>query len=146
MNLRAASPDDLPAILALWAERTALQQAPVRPFKSRFSSDPSVIADRLRSALATKPALLLVAEAEADGALIGFILGQALDEQQAEIAALAIDLHRYHAGVGRQLVDALCAHFAGRGISRFIVTAPRALAVEQAFWHSLKTSCNLELL
>ncbi|MFQ3565635.1 MAG: GNAT family N-acetyltransferase [Aggregatilineales bacterium] len=103
-----------------------------------------IIADRLQSALATELALLLVAEA--DGVLSGFVFGQALNEKQAEIAALAIDLHRYHAGVGRQLVYALCAQFTERGISRFVVTAPRSLAVEQAFWHSLKTECNLELL
>lgn len=145
MNVRVASPDDLPAILALWAERTALhQKLSVPHLKSGSGNDPSSIAGRLESALATEPALLLVAEA--DRTLIGFIFGQALDENQAEIAALAIDLHRYHAGVGRQLVYALCAQFNERGISQFIVTAPRSLAVEQAFWHSLRAECNLELL
>jgi len=145
MNLRVASPDDLPAVLDLWAERTALhQKLSAHHLKSGSGSDPLRIADRLRSALATEPALLLVAEA--DRALVGFVFGQVLDEKRAEIAALAIDLHRYHAGVGRRLVYALCAQLIERGISQFIVTAPRSLAVEQAFWHSLRTEWNLELL
>lgn len=53
------------------------------------------------------------------------------------VHSLVLDVHGYHAGAGRMLVDALRGWFRTQGAREMRVSVPRRSAVEQAFWRAL---------
>ncbi|MFW5691115.1 MAG: hypothetical protein ACOCXZ_01330 [Chloroflexota bacterium] len=53
------------------------------------------------------------------------------------IEEIALDMHNYHGGMGRALVNGLRAALVERGASEIVAGVPRYHPVEQAFWLSL---------
>ena len=77
---------------------------------------------------------------EAAGYMIGWLQAAppgVMPEHYGMITELALDLHTYHGGIGRQLVEALRGWFASHGVSRFVVYVACRHATEQAFWRAL---------
>lgn len=141
LNIRAATADDLPRLADLWYDKTVLQQQT----DARIVVAPDGRERWLRAAAAwlddSQSAVRVV---EAGEQVVGYIAGQItandpglLPERVGAVMDIAIDLHGYHGGAGRQLVSALCAWFGAHGVQQMSIHVPRSSAVEQAFWRAL---------
>lgn len=137
-RIRAATVIDLPALASLWYEKSVLQA------DRRLLIAPDALETWTRAATAwLDDPRCGIFVAEGDGGVIGYIVGWAqplpgmTPGSIGLITELALDAHGYHGGVGRALVDALKAWFAGQGIEQLAVWTPRFDAVGQAFWRSL---------
>lgn len=134
MDVRAAEKQNLPQLLELWEERQVLLQQSDPRFAS-YVEDRNGLQQNLFKYLDDNAYTMLVAVHE--GQPIGFIVGEVGIDNIGKILLMALDAHRYHAGVGRQLYQALRQNLLDRGMTRIAVIVPRYHAVEQAFWRSM---------
>lgn len=128
LTLRPPLTDDLPVWADLWYDRVSLTRGHL-PAERRAAflstltgwlADPGVFA---RAGLI-------------EDRLVGGIAAQPVDGI-AQIRDLSLDLHRYHGGSARLLVNALREWAAATGLTGAVVAVPRGAAVEQAFWLSM---------
>lgn len=134
MNIRTAVLDDLPTLADLWQERRII----LSQIDPRFR----LLPDEREGWLLTMQEKLISVDhpiftVENDALLVGYICGSIQQNELGLIEEIALDAHRYHGGLGRQLVTMLRQWFEQRDIQRIIVGVPRRMAVEQAFWRSL---------
>lgn len=135
LTIRAATETDLPVLAQFWQEKVVLQA------DTRYTGAADRWVTAARSWLLDSRCAILAAEE--DGQCVGYVVGwiQPMPGLPGDalglITDLALDAHRYHAGVGRALVEALRDWFAERGISGVAAWSSRRSAVEQAFWRSL---------
>lgn len=134
MRLRPASDTDLPQLAQLWQEYRVLLCQSDPHFEALLPDHNSWL--HQISAVMADPECIVVA-AEADDGLAGFIIARVLDDETGLVESLVLDAHRYHGGLGRELVRAMRAWLAQREVKRVFVRVPRHHAVEQAFWLSL---------
>lgn len=87
---------------------------------------------------------LIVAALPVDGRVVGFVAAWhgrwpygTLPGGLGVIDALALDAHRYHAGLGRGLAYAARDWLNAQGVTTIRACVPRYHAVEQAFWLAL---------
>lgn len=140
LTVRAATPDDLPDLAALWYENTVLQQQ-ADP-RIRIAPGGEQVWARAAARWLDEPTTaLLVAQGTA---IAGYLLARVqpgtpglLPERMGVIAEMAIDLHGYHGGAGRHLFDGARAWFAAQDVHEVVIMVSRRHAVEQAFWRAL---------
>ncbi len=134
MRLRPASENDMPQLAQLWDEyRMLLCQSNPRFEVVLLEHD---IWLQQTGAKLNSPEWM-VAVAEADDGLAGFIIASPMGDHTGLIESLVLDAHRYHGGLGRKLVKTACTWLAQQGAKRAFVRVPRHYAVEQAFWRAL---------
>jgi GNAT superfamily N-acetyltransferase len=92
--------------------------------------------EQARSLIADPNAVVLVAMPDS-GTPAGYVIGAVDDAQRGLIRDIALDAHRYHAGLGRRLVTTVRGWFADHEAAPVLVNVPRFHAVEQAFWRAL---------
>lgn len=135
LNIREAGPDDLALLADLWHERLMiLGQADPR-FR-RWDYDRAAWIERTSDRLGGADFVVFVAM---DGGPVGYIVGelrQGEDQILGIVREMALDAHRYHAGLGRGLWAVLRDWFTQAGAARIVVQVPRYHPVEQAFWRS----------
>jgi len=127
-------------MVALWHEKMMLQ--------SQTGSRPALLPDAQNRWAAAVTAWvddsrcgLLVAEH--NQAVVGFIIGCIEDNAPGlaparigRIVDLVIDVHSDQSGLGRRLLDPLCAWFKAQEIHEIRVQVSPANPVEQAFWRA----------
>ncbi len=141
MNIRPASSDDTPTLIFLRDERHVLlqQAAPyLREYPARL--DFSIILSR-------PDVGVFVASDGAEDRVVGYIAASSapLDQPSAlpdapnagVLLELALDAHRYHAGMGRALYRTAAGWLKEQGRTVCLIRVPRYHVVEQAFWRSL---------
>lgn len=138
--IRPAAETDLFELSRLWYEKAVLQEA-----DQRFKLLPDGRAQwtaAVRRRLHDPEVATLVAES--DGFIYGYIIGACQDGppgfspvKLCVITDMTLDLHRYHGGVGRALVEAVRAWGAAQGAGLLVAQSLHRSAVEQAFWRSL---------
>jgi predicted N-acetyltransferase YhbS len=141
ITIRATQPDDLSALYALWQEQVNLlaQSEGRTP-----SAQPAAWMHAMHGQLNDPRVFCLTAVNPADGSLPGYLLASeagigalpGMDSRVGLIHELAIDLHRYHPGLARALVEEARAEFARRGVGRVIAFSPRHAVISQAFWRA----------
>lgn len=127
--VRSLMTDDIPRLAALWYERMSLIAPQATPILNR-----PVWESRLTGWLGNADCWCMGVEDES--LLVGGIITQQV-KNRAIVRDLSLDLHRYQAGAGRQLVKTARAWAVSRGIDHLLVPVARASVVEQAFWVSL---------
>ena len=120
-HVRAAGPDDAPAVLAMWA-RARSQNA--------STPDTAEAVDRL---LATDPGALLVAER--DGAIVGALIA-AWDGWRGNMYRLAVDAGHRRLGVALALVRAGERRLAGCGARRITALVAHGDAPAMGLWRA----------
>ena len=150
INIRPAAAPDIPRLFELWQELMALRQQSDSCF--RLLPDAQ---DRWSAAvtawLANPECAVLVAEE--DLGLVGYVVAL-LQESPVGLAPLrhglitdlAVDVHRYHGGLGRALLDAARDWFDAQGISHILVYVSHQHAVEQAFWRAVGAGPYVDLM
>lgn len=144
-DTRMSAPADIPALVELWHER-ALR------LRLRLASDA-----RERWSVAARnwmdDADVGIFVAESGGQLVGYIIGRVqpasaglMPERNGVISEIALDVHQYHSGVGRLLVEAVRTWFRNRNIDQILVLVPQHSPVEQAFWRGLGVVKWMEVL
>lgn len=139
--IRPATPTDIPYLAHLWYEKIVLlQQADPRWQMAAQARERWMAA--ACEWLETQTTTLLVADD--NGSAAGYILVSItpglpglLPEQRGLVSDIAIDAHRYRAGIGRSLVQAAQNWLAQRDVRQMVVMTPRRDTVTQAFWRSL---------
>lgn len=138
ITVREAITDDLPALAALWHEKTLLQA----DRRLRLAPDARASWIEAAGAWLTDPKRALFVALDED-APVGYAAG-GLREMPGMMPAhigviddFALDAHRYHGGAGRLLASALRRWFAEQGVECCAAWLPRNDAVAQAFWRSL---------
>jgi ribosomal protein S18 acetylase RimI-like enzyme len=134
MQIRRAEQRDIDRLAELWQERLVILA----------QADPRVKAapdarQRWHSQAAIKVAdgdhIILVGVEGVE--ITGYIAGHITLEGHGVIEEIALDAHRYHGGLGRELVNALRRVFEQRQARTTLIRVPRRMAVEQAFWRSM---------
>jgi ribosomal protein S18 acetylase RimI-like enzyme len=150
VNIRAATPADLPELMHLWYEKMVIQQQ----FDSRFT----MMADgEARWCLAAETWLsnsaCAIYVAEGQSGLVGYIIGWIqpaplgmFPEQIGHISEIAVDAHSHQGGLGRLLVMALREWFTKHGVECIIASVSHRNAVEQAFWRAQGAGEWMDLL
>jgi hypothetical protein len=143
VNVRFATLDDTPVLTFLRDERyVLLQQAAPRlqtyPARLDFSA-----------VLNSADARVFVATVDdsASGERVAGYLAAAVtplniippvtSPDAGYLLELALDAHRYHAGMGRALYRAAAGWLQSEGKTACLIAVPRFYVVEQAFWRSL---------
>jgi GNAT superfamily N-acetyltransferase len=137
MEIRPAQHSDIAQLNVLYEERRIL----LAQSDSRMTVVPVDWSQRFSQGW-------VMVAGEENGRIIGYIAGYMINEDQTEdrapatpptgvIEELALDAHKYHGGLGRQLYQRLRRTFDENGCSPILVRVPRFHAVEQAFWRSL---------
>jgi ribosomal protein S18 acetylase RimI-like enzyme len=142
---RAATLADIPILVELWYERALLQQLQLAPdARDRWAAAASTW-------LGEKDTAIFVAEN--DDQLLGYVVGRVqpaspglIPEWQGVITEIAIDVHHYHGGVGRLLVNAIQTWLRSRNMEQFLVSVPHRSPLEQAFWRGLGAVRWMEVL
>ena len=117
--IRAATTEDIPAVLALWSEATVEPSA---------TDD----ADGVATLLGVDPESLLLAVAD-DGALVGTVVA-AWDGWRGTMYRLAVLPALRRQGIARQLVDEGERRLRELGARRFHLIVVAGEAPAQAFW------------
>lgn len=144
LTVRAATATDLPQLAQLWYDKMALHQQVSKHVRlapdagSRWQSEAAMwLQDN-------QTAFFVAQAAEKETEPVGYIvvkitpsLPGTLPEQIGDIRDIALDLHNYHGGLGRQLFRAAQAWLSERGVQHVVASTPTYSAVEQAFWRSL---------
>jgi ribosomal protein S18 acetylase RimI-like enzyme len=140
VTIRAARPDELDAVAAMWSAMYAFQQAegmvlPLRPDAEEIWKREN--ASRLDTALAT------VLVAEQDGALVGFLAAQTKrlppylatgNPKIGYISAVYVDPAARRGRLGRALVDAALAWFARAEVSSIELQVIATNETARGFW------------
>ena len=148
--IRLATTADLPAMVALWHEKTVVQQQS----DARFHLLPD--GDQRWSAAAANwlsdPCCRILVGERTDG-IVGYIVGWIQDappglspEKVGVVTDIAVGLHSYQSGLGRMLLDALRVWLAEQEIMALMANVPRRQPVEQAFWRALGATELTEVL
>ncbi len=136
--IRTAGVDDTPSLAFLRQERAVLLRqsdprllttAPLPEFDTLFTA-PNC---RVLAGIATDTDQLA-------GYAVGWLAPVPtlpLPPQTAWVVELTLDAHRYHGGLGRDLLHDLAVGFKAAGCTRALMHVPRYHAVEQAFWRGL---------
>lgn len=131
MEIRPATPDDVPAVLPMVRAVCAFHER-LDPAKYAFRDDPARLYDDwLRERATDRESVLLVADAgpnddgegPTDRKLVGFIVGTVMDEipiyrveRYGFLHDLWVDERYRNEGVGRQLVTEAVARFREMGV------------------------------
>jgi ribosomal protein S18 acetylase RimI-like enzyme len=121
VQIRAARPADIPAVLALWDDA-----------RSPNASTPDT-PEALERLLATGPGALLVAEDGAAGALVGAVVA-AWDGWRGNMYRLAVAASHRRRGIGLALVRAGEAHLRARGARRITALVAHEDADAVGLW------------
>ncbi|MDX1995693.1 MAG: GNAT family N-acetyltransferase [bacterium] len=140
MNIRPATADDLPLMADLWQERRVILSQ-IDPRFVLSANEREAWLSEAQNALTSPSARLYVAYE--GSACIGYIRGTK-QEQAGIVEEMALDAHRYHGGLGRELVRHISAWMKEQGAENLTVSVPRRMAVEQAFWRSLGAQENAQ--
>lgn len=148
MIVRPAIENDLSILALLWQERIALLQqtdfyfTPLPDAQQHWQAQARLWLDEQKIAFFV---------AERDEIPIGYIVGEVQSSPAGLspkfvgiVSDMALDLHRYHGGAGRNLVNALKNWFVEQSITLIHINIPAHYPVEQAFWQSIgaKTRFN----
>ncbi|MEQ8677582.1 MAG: hypothetical protein RLP44_13705 [Aggregatilineales bacterium] len=134
MDVRKAQKKDISRLLDLWEERQVLLQQADRRFADQVIDRKGLEASLLYFMDRDTDSVLVAVQ---DDQQVGFIVGEITATGIGKISVMALDAHKYYAGVGRQLYYALKANFEEASVTRVVAIVPRFHAVEQAFWRSL---------
>jgi GNAT superfamily N-acetyltransferase len=141
MHIITVHRNDLPMLARLWQEKSVLLQHSDDFFMPQ-SDGASQWIEAAETWLADDSFAFFAAQVE-DG-YAGYIVGEIRrglagfePQKVGEIRELVLDMHRYHAGVGRQLVNHLIDWFRERHVDRMLISVPRHFPAEQAFWRAL---------
>ena len=134
MEVRKAQKNDINRLLDLWEERQILLHQADHRF-ANYVTDRNVLQTALLRNMDQDANSVLIAVH--DDQQVGFIIGEITSDRDGKIIVMALDAHKYHAGVGRQLYHAIRAYFESAGVSFIVAMVPRFHAVEQAFWRSM---------
>jgi hypothetical protein len=157
MFTRPARPFDLPKLADMWYERSLLAASAsqlVLPADARtrwiaarssLTRDAHPATEWLGVLVQRDPGC--AADDEARGTLAGYVHVRIettpagwLPERYGLIDDLGVDLHQYHGGAARLLVQAARAWLHERAITLLCADVPHTSATEQAFWRSLTRS------
>jgi ribosomal protein S18 acetylase RimI-like enzyme len=149
-RVRAAAPDDLATLTALWVEITRHHE-PLDPlFRLRPGAEGEV-RELLHAWLRDPDARALLAEA--GGAALGMVCVRIdrappiLEEvERGEITDLFVRGAWRRRGVGRALADAALDWLASRGVRRVEVRVADANAGARSFWRALGFGAHVEVL
>lgn len=143
VQFRLAQHDDLPHIERLRQERWVLLCQSDGRFRQQQYGD-------LRAWLTTPECAVWVGETQPKGEssasadIVGYLTAWhtispygRLPAEMGLIDELALDAHKYHAGLGRGLVERARHELNTRQKTHIIACVPRYHAVEQAFWRAL---------
>ncbi len=141
-SIRRAVQSDAARIAAIWLEAAeALSKADPRV---RLAEN---AATRWQAALEewlTAPEMAIFVAADERGQVVAYIIGECLanvpaflPERCGVVRDLAVDHHAKSGRLGRELLAALRAWFAGQGITELEVRVPYRHPVAQAFWRAL---------
>ena len=134
MDVRKVQKDDITQLLDLWEERQVLLQQADPRFAIHVLDRQGLEASLLNYMDHDAIRILVAVQ---DDQQVGFIVGEITAIGIGKISVMALDAHKYYAGVGRQLYYALKANFEEASVTRVVAIVPRFHAVEQAFWRSL---------
>lgn len=138
--IRAATPRDLPEVVALWRTLQAVSAA----YEPRLAPNDGAadwFADFLRGELDNDHARLLVAVTN-DG-VIGYVFGQILQRPTLAtgacgyVADLCVKEGFRGRGIGRELFQTLRGWFHDQGLRAIEVQVVRANPASQAFWRKM---------
>ncbi|MDI9637267.1 GNAT family N-acetyltransferase [Geitlerinema splendidum] len=133
--VRAATPDDLPQLYALWREKWSLAVQKHKPEASRISGFEDW---QMKASGWFTPSDCLYAASSGDR-VVGFVHASVspTNNETVIVDDLILDLHQYHPGAARQLFNALRQWCAVRDVRRLTIPAGRRMPVEIAFWRSV---------
>jgi GNAT superfamily N-acetyltransferase len=141
LTVRAATTTDVPRLAQLWYEKTVLQQQ-ADP-RIRIAPDGQARWTAAAEAWVGDPLMALFVAGAGDE-VVGYIVARVespspglLPDRIGTVSDVAIDAHRYHAGVGRSLVAAVRGWLLEQGVHQLSIKISRRHAVEQAFWRAL---------
>jgi L-amino acid N-acyltransferase YncA len=148
VTIRAATAADLPSLAELWYEKTVMRAQADRRIK--LAPDARARWEQSVMGWLHDPhcRVLVAVERDPVGYLIAWVqeMPGMRPARLGTIQHIAIDMHGYHAGVGRALVEAARAWFVEQGVARIVVWTARRDATEQAFWRSLGATDWMEML
>jgi ribosomal protein S18 acetylase RimI-like enzyme len=152
-SVRRATPADVPDMQRVWQETVdMLSKTDVR---YRLKPNAAEIWHKsLLDNLARDDMAIFVAESTlTPGRILGFIVGSVTDnlptllpERHGFVGELAVDSHGKASGIGRQMLDALKAWFAERGVTHVQALVSARHPVAQAFWRALGASEMYDLM
>lgn len=140
MRVRRATPEDVPALVALFQELDRMQ-ADWRVFTPRPGFYDEVGA-KYREAMSTPDAIVLVAEDE-EGEIVGMAYGEAhvpsrfSDERALELSGVVVRAGYRGRGVGRALVEEAARFAKERGIEWIELKTFTPNRGAMAFWEGL---------
>lgn len=150
LSTRAANRSDLPSLSALWHEKAVLLAQQDRRFQ--LEGGARAAWEQAAGEWLENPACLLLILASGVR-VVGYVIGwvQAAPpgitiRELGMITDLAVDVHEYHAGGARILVDAARRGFEARGVQQIVVSVPRRSVIEQAFWRAYGAAQWMEWL
>jgi ribosomal protein S18 acetylase RimI-like enzyme len=126
IRIREATPADIEAVLAFWAEIDRHTGLPDRP-------------EYLQRFLDFAPGLFLLAELE--GRIVGTVIG-GWDGWRAQIARLATDVSLRRRGVAKRLVDEIESRLYARGARRIYALVDRRSPPAAPFWEAAGYAAN----
>lgn len=136
MNIRDATADNLIYLADLWHERRViLHQSDSRfdvPEKSVWIEQTEALMKRER-----ETSRLFMAQADDDATPIGYIMGRIDPHHIGIVEDIALDAHKYHAGLGRALWLAMQQWLTEAQARQILMHVPRYHPVEQAFWRAI---------
>jgi L-amino acid N-acyltransferase YncA len=139
--IRPATSADVPAMALLWHEKMTIQQQTDR----RFQLAPDAQEEWSQAMCGwLDDSCYAVYVAERNGALVAYVVGRIQDNPPGlrparigTVIEMAVGVHSYQSGLGKQLLKPLNLWFAGQGITSIVAYVPRRQPVEQAFWRAL---------
>lgn len=148
-TIRAAGPDDVDDIVALWRELMAFHEMRDAHFATRQDADGSFRA-RCLEKIVDPAACVLVAwaaageRADGDRAAVGYLLSEISERppvfvarRQGTIHDLCVTASARRCGVGRRLVGVAEGWFRARGVLRVELQAATRNEVSPTFWRAL---------
>ena len=148
--IRLATRRDVPAIVALWEELMDFHQTR-DPFFTRSDSGSEIFAKFVQDNIRSDTACVLVATVE--GKIVGYCQGMldrhppALRESDfGQILDFGVTAEHRRAGVGTQMLQALCDWFRQEGIRRIEVRHSTFNEIGARFWPKMGFTPYLETL
>jgi hypothetical protein len=150
--IETPSPADLHHLARLWHEWHLL----TLQSQTFFADAPQTPANWVTQAkvqLTHADRAILQARKSRDHAPIGFVAAGIvpapfgmIPDRLVQVDTLVLDAHGYHAGAGRELVQALGARFQPMHLSRMVIPLSVSAATQQAFWRSLGANVWMQTL
>ncbi|MFZ4814773.1 MAG: GNAT family N-acetyltransferase [Phototrophicaceae bacterium] len=149
VTVQPAQAEDIPALVALWAEQQSLMQQ-LDPRLALWAAEhnitPQQLEARFYATLSQPSPHVGLWSAKSDPKLLGGI-HITVTETGATVDTLFIDAH-HGQGVGSALLDAVQAWLQANHpqVKSVNVTVPKGFAVEQAFWRAKGASVLYEVM